>query len=403
MRNQTIKRTAWLLAAWALLTPGRLWAGADDAAGYAPPDFQLPLPLYSTRPEAGGLFVDGGYVMYRQSNPLREQLVAIRGFQVVDFSIPPIVPGQFIGDRAPALDVNQIRGPGEYQPGFKVAIGYRFEDESALTLSWMYLLSHRTTAFATPLPPNGNTGLFLEDSFLFSPVVNVPLEFSGQQKISQGNPGALFGIWNGASQMYIEFLQRTQMWDLNYRFPVYDTECYRLNGLVGPRFFWIWERFKWRTVDVPTDAAGNVGIPTPVDVGIFTNITSNRMYGPNAGCEQEWYLGHGFACVLDLEAALYLDIIKERQRFELGDHFAGPVDKRSRTDYRIAPELQATLSLQWYPTEGIQMQIGYDVMAFFNTAASRQPIAFDMSALDAHYLSTFRLFDGLTATIAFVF
>ena len=73
MRTKTIWR-AWLLAAAAALGT----AGAAPAQlEYAKPDFSLPLPLYSTQPEWGGLYVAGGYVMYRQSNPLRPQLVMV--------------------------------------------------------------------------------------------------------------------------------------------------------------------------------------------------------------------------------------------------------------------------------------------------------------------------------------
>src|SRR5262249_28419024 len=155
-----------------------------------------------------------------------------------------------------------------------------------------------------------------EESFLTSPVVNVPVEFSGPPNKVVGlngntaNPQAAFGLWNAATEMTIEFLQRTQEYELTYRFPVWDTECYRLSGLVGPRFFWIWERFKWRTVDFsPADP-----IPSPFDVGLYSNIVSNRMYGFHAGCQQEWYLGHGFAFNWDLQGALLMDVVKERTR-----------------------------------------------------------------------------------------
>src|SRR5262245_37947141 len=72
-----------LLAAWLVLTVGGDGT-AQDATGYAPPPYQTPFPLYSTRPEDGGLFVAGSYVMYRQTNPLRSQKIAIRGFIDVD-------------------------------------------------------------------------------------------------------------------------------------------------------------------------------------------------------------------------------------------------------------------------------------------------------------------------------
>src|SRR5436190_17715688 len=73
MRRMTF-RGAWWLVAWLALAPG-----VTNAQQYAPADPHLWLPLGSTRPEDGGFYVFANYVMFRQTNPLRSQPVAVRG------------------------------------------------------------------------------------------------------------------------------------------------------------------------------------------------------------------------------------------------------------------------------------------------------------------------------------
>src|SRR5207253_6974440 len=40
---------------------------------YAPPDPEFPLPLYHERPETGGFYAAGEFLLLRQTNPLNEQ------------------------------------------------------------------------------------------------------------------------------------------------------------------------------------------------------------------------------------------------------------------------------------------------------------------------------------------
>src|SRR5262245_948847 len=61
-----------------------LWPAQAPAQQYAPADPQVPIPYGSTRPEDGGLYTFGMFGMYRQTNPLRNQLVAVRGFYAYD-------------------------------------------------------------------------------------------------------------------------------------------------------------------------------------------------------------------------------------------------------------------------------------------------------------------------------
>jgi hypothetical protein len=382
---------------------------------YAPPDHTLPLPLFSTRPESG-FFTALSLIYYRQTNPLKDQTVAVRGFLDVDGSVTRAIngfpqpnpsvanfAGTFQGSATPAANVMDVSGPNSYEPGFVVDIGWKFRDGHALVFTWMYLNEHRVQSATTGIPLDqrvgGPQGTFA-DALLFSNVFNFPPEFAGpDMKVNVGNPQALHGIWNGASYLTQEFIQRVQKYELTWRFPVYETETFRFTGLTGPRFFWIWERYKW--VDTSLDI--NDPTPNPGNQAIYTNIVSNRMYGATLGFSQECYLGGGLALQLDMRGALYLDYVKERAKYELATKFTGPASKQAKTDWTLAPEIEGMIGLMWYPREGIQLYLGYDAMAFFNTVASPRPIDLNWGFPHPEYDRVFRLFDGLRAGISLDF
>jgi hypothetical protein len=480
---------------------------------YAPADPQVPIPYGSTRPEDGGFYTGLRVLLYRLSNPLRQQNVAVRGFVPYDsgvgeaqdptqqgtvLSLPPFppgrtpalpvtygpgvgiptppgvpapspgttrvvvtpntsldngstivggvifnldtsianppvgytpqavgvivnvteffnpglpgdfIPGQLFGSGTPALDVAQLDRRNSYQPGFEIDIGWKFRDGSAVTLSWLYITETQYRAGATLAPPGPNPGPFLEETFLFSPVINFPVEYAGADfKINPPgnvvNPQTVFGIWNGASMMTISFRQWFQQWEISYREPIWETETYRVNGIVGPRYTWIWEKFKWVTTSIGQNTDGTVGNnESPAFVGIYSNITSNRMYGVHAGCEQEWYIGRGFAFHIKTEAALFLDSAKEKAKYETAAKYLGlPTNKQTKVEWAVVPELQLSTGLMWYPTEFVQMYVGYDLLAFFNTRASPRPIDFDYSNINPRWTHVNRLIDGFNAGIAF--
>jgi hypothetical protein len=394
MRGKSIWRT-WLLCLWAVLMPGVAFS-QDGSPGYALPDHPLPLPVGSTRPEAGGFFTWGDYVMFRQTNPISGQTVAVRGFIVVDDSVGgPGTAGTYVGSRSEALNVAQVGGPNSHTPGYVIGLGYQFCDGSSLSVDYLNLNTNETRAAATLVPAGLLVGSNFSESFVTAFVFNFPNTYAGPpNNLNVGNPGATYGIWNAASVMELQFEQRASQFQITYRKPIVDQENYRLSGLVGPRFFWIWERFKWRTVG--EDVFGNA---TAEDVAIYTNIVSNRMYGLHLGCRNEWYLGDGFACQLDLGGSLFFDSVKERAKYELGSRFLGPQNKRSRRVYSFVPEVEARLSLVWFPTEAIQVYAGYNLLAFFNTVASPEPIDFNFGAVNPHFEKVFRLFDGINAGI----
>ncbi len=468
MRGKTY-RGAWLLAAWLALAVGGArgqdGSSGDFSIGYAPADPQLPIPLGSTRPEDGGLFVTTEFMFFRWNNPLKQQVVAVRGFQTSDNSvnIPGTnsfyAPGTFVGSGAVALDVAQLTGADSYQPGFRISAGWHFgADGSSLSASYFFLHEASYRAAATLNPAGGNVGSSLENTFLFSPVYNFPPEYQGPDNkltpaiqtvfnlppvffavqptpqniqnvglnqvfqniggnVAAGSqvpiPGvvqspsqqAATGIWNGATIMTESYVMRFQEWEITYRQPICETEDSRLCGLVGPRYTWLWDHYRWTATSFGDNGAGTGGIQAgPQSTAIYDNVTSNPMWGVHAGCQYECYLGHGFAMMCEVQAALFMDFVREIATYQLEDAFQGlPESKRSKRIWNVVPEVQGSVGLMWYPYEFIQIQVGYQVMGFFNTISARRPIDFDYSNLNPHYSTTQRYFDGFKAGIAFTF
>jgi hypothetical protein len=386
-----------LLAAGLFLAPQTVYAQTE---GGGIPDTILPFPNYHNHPGKGGFCTYAEFVLFRQTNILEHQPIAYRGFidnagAILGFS------GQFIGSGEMVLDAKDAGGPGTYQPGVKLGIGYRFQDGAFLSLDWMWLTKAQYWHTATIVPQDYHWGFFLEDSFITAPVFNFSNFFAGPpNKVTNPVTGVnqiTYGIWNAADLMTIRFEQSTQQLDLTFRQPIYAMEGWRSYGLIGPRFFWIWESFKWTTINEDPN-----GYPDPLNTAVYTNIVSNRMYGLNLGWGNDWWFGNGVAVSLDLGVAGFLDIVKMRARYQLGDKsFPGAV-KRSVTDYTLVPEFYGNLNLWYYPFEGIQLRVGYNVMSFLNTMAAPKPVSFNFGGLDPDWQRRGRLFDGLNAGIAII-
>jgi hypothetical protein len=352
-------------------------ARGQDATGYALPDVLVPTPLSSTRPETG-MFFYGSFVMYIQSMTLGHQTVAKRGFLDLDGRITG-TPGTVVGSQAPALETKQVTGPLTWQPGFKIGGGYRFEDGGVLELSWLHLSHTKYVAVATPIPSNLKLDPALADSFMFAPVNNYPLDFSGPPNNVAGGPA--FGIWSAASLMTEDYTQRNEFYEIIYKLPpIIDTLEWRTYGFFGPRFVWFWETYRWRTFDLDQNGTQNASWDA-----FYTNVVSNRMYGLKMGCGNDWYIGNGFSTNCDLFGTPMLDITKTRATYERGDRGYGPVNKRADSDYHIAGELGGSLNLNWFPYEGIQIKASYNYQIYANTTTINKPIDFDYSALTPDY------------------
>jgi hypothetical protein len=381
----------------------------------------VPLPIYHSRPETGGFYTAIEFIMWRMGRNLAPEVIARRGFVDVDGSVQrdlggtfiapvgggapifvagaPGVPGTFIGSGTPALLASDVKnGKLTYEPGLKFTLGWRFDDSSAIEISGFHTATAKYFAGADIIPPGFAVGPILADTFLFAPVFNFPVEYAGPaQKAGLGNPGALYGIWNGANSMTIEFDQRYTQYDLTYRVPVRADDISRTNIIVAARFSWIWERFKWRTV-----SADFTGASGPSDVAIFTNIVSNRMYGPVLGCEHELYLGRGFAIAAEVDGTAFLDVVKERAQFERADR--ATESKHNITEYTFAPALNYKIHFTWYPWAGIQCRIGWNGLAILNTVNSPNPVSFNFGQINPDFpRKPIRYMDGLELGLAITF
>jgi hypothetical protein len=357
--------------------------------------------LSHPRYDDGGLYFGVEGVLWTTNHPLGSQTVGSRGFLDLDGSVTG-TPHTFVGSGAEALNTSQLLGPTSQQAGWNLFAGYRFQGGVVVELGWLHLIQAPLHATASLLPPNLQPGAQFENTFLFSPVTNFTTLWAGPaQKFPQGDPGATFGIWNGASFMQIELVQRFDIYQINARLPIFETADYRTYGIFGPRIAWVWDQFRWTTV--ATDQFGNSG---PEFTALYTNTVSNRMYGIHAGWGGDWWLGStpigGFAFTFEAEAALYADMVRTSASYALGDGTAE--SGRSLRKTLLAPGLEARLGLWYYPWEAISINIGYDVITFFNTMSSQKPIDFNLGQVDAAYnYQFFRYFQGLRFGITFVF
>ncbi len=398
MRNR-IGRLALLLALGLALIPT-----AARGQGMPPPHPELPLPLIGPWMEDGGFYVAAEFLFLQQSNPLEKQVVAERG--IIDtIGLISGTPGAFLGSKDTALSTDDVSGPVTFQPGVALTAGWRFRDGVVIELNWWHLTDARYSATASLLPRDFDIGPTFLDSFLTSPVFNFPIDYAGPANILDNNgnpdPGATFGIWNASSLQTIDFVQRFDMGTVNLRIPIEQNECYRTYGLVGGRAVIMWERFKWRTVDNDFN-----GVATAIDFATYTNVVSNRIYGANIGYGWDWYLGSGplgaLSVTAEVQGMLGIDIVKERAKYELGN--LSTAASRAINEYTLAPVVQGNVAIMWYPTQGIQARIGYNILAAFNTVAAPHPIDFNFGALaPAWETGETRVFNGLNIGVAFIF
>ncbi|MBI2803753.1 MAG: hypothetical protein HYX68_02055 [Planctomycetes bacterium] len=389
-------RIRWILLFLGLmLIPG----GASAQTDVAPVIFTGPL---SHIPYDGpGVYVAFQMLYMKTNRPLGAQQIATRGWYDLDGSVTGTVGG-YVGSKEEALTTNMVRGPGNYQPGWDFRLGYKFQNNITVEIGWRHLVQAEYSAVASLIPPTFNSGIQFENTFLSAPVSNFTNDWAGAPQNIPGISGAsTYGIFNAASIMKIDFTQRYDIYEINARLPIWQTANHRSYGLLGPRITWIWDRFRWKSVD--TDAAGDSG---PFNQATYSNTISNRMYGIHAGFGNDWFLGStpigGFAFNLDVEGGLYLNLVKARAAWERGDRGVGA--SRGRRFSSLVPGAELRAGFKWYPWEAISIEVAYDIQTYFNTIASHEPVDFNMGSVDPQYdAQFFRWFYGLRIGIGFVF
>src|SRR5437763_1739331 len=97
-----------------------------------------------------------------------------------------------------------------------------------------------------------------------------------------------------------------------------------------------------------------------------------------------------------------MDFVKGRARYELGDKSEAAT--RARNFVTMAPGVEGKLGLMWYPWEAIQVRVGYNFLALFNTVASPRPVDFNFGTIDPGFDAGInRLMHGIDIGIGFVF
>ncbi len=376
-------------------TNGQDWSnglnGVDESPRF--------LPTGPYQPTGEGFYVGIEFFYMDPGKNVGGQAIARRGFVISGNAGPLCGPGTVYpaGALTFALDTGGF-GRTSWTPGQKLTFGYRTEEGMTFDISWLHLYEVRYNASASLATPNFLGPANLENTFLYSPVFNFTTDFFGPANRAAGLENQLWGIWNGATQMDIQFSTRYDQIDLTARLPVFETEDARTYALAGGRYSFIYETFRWRTV--AADINGDIA---PENIAIYTNSLSQRMYGPMIGCGAEVHLGDGFGLGIEITAAPLLNIIKERAKYKREDDFAQ--NKRSWANYSIVPNVNFEPRLTWSPSwaRGVIMKLGYNAYTFFNTKYMEAPVGFNFGAIDPAYgTKAFRLIHGWNASIGFV-
>jgi hypothetical protein len=354
-----------------------------------------------------GMYFAAESIFFWMDNPVRSQVLAVRGFWDDFGTLTDHAPGTFIGSKLTALSAGDI-GEGNYlKPGYRVSLGYRLRNDIAFEFSYWNLAEIRHQAGAGIVPPgsvgfaNRTVNPSLADSFISAPFYNFTPTFAGPANdvISRnpnfaGLPLSAYGIWNAAEDMSIELVQKVWNMEMNCRMPINQTECDRTYAIAGARYINVFERFRFRTVDI--DLAGNAD---PINVAVYNNLWENRLYGAQVGMGYERYLGQGFSWSLEGRVGLFLD-----QRLTGVNITRGDDDpSRKREDMSISPMLQGGAYLWWYPIEGVQLRAGYELLTLWNVRRSEQPVSFDVQTPDPAYEDMLLWLQGFTGGIAFIF
>ena len=388
-----------------------------DIGGLNPPVNSYPtVPIPTGASSAAGFYTAAEFVMLTQPRAIGNQVVAFRGL-IDSTGRNSLIPGTIIGTGRPALTTEDFARTGS-SPGYMLEIGYKFEDGMRFFASWMQLAQLHYKAGASLVPQYFQSGAGLADTYLSSQVYGFPPQFSGPRfktGLDVGPPGNIgggvvntgfqtYGIWNGATVMNMQYTQRYQQADVGVRMPLLQTEYSRVYGIASGRFAWLFDRFQWYTLD-----SDILGISLPQDQAWYTNTLSERMYGPVIGCGHEVFLANQFSLSCDLTAGLLLGVVKERVKYKLETfNSAGTLNpiasKASYDSWQLVPNANANLNLQWYPTEGVQVRVGYQAISYFNTTRMAEPVGFNYNTPDPRYeTQVFRLIHGFNVGIGLFF
>lgn len=373
-------------------------------------------PIGTYQHDGSGPYLGMEVVMMRTPRSLGNQPIAYRGV-LMNFGSPgvggaPLIePGSFEGSRQVALDTETL-GRTSWGPGYRLTLGYRLENGWNFSLSWLHLFDVKSSGGAGMIGEFFNhPGNFSANTFLTAPVYNFSTDFVGRNPFPNppftSNPTA--GIWNAASDMTILFTQRYDNWDATGKFPVFETENARSYAIAGGRFAWIWERFQWRTSkpELVLNSNGEFGFQTsPDSAARYLNTLSQRMYGPMVGVGHEVMLYSGaagaFGFGTEITGAALINIVKERSKYIREDEATQA--KRVWSQMTLVPNLNIAMNLNWQPFDGMHVRLGYNFHNYFNTYYMKEPVSFNVGALDPAYdIKLWRMIQGVNAGVSFTF
>ena len=295
-------------------------ASAQEAGFQTPLNSDPVIPIPTGQSGQPGFYTGMEFVMLFQTKAIGNQLIASRGIVDTTGNISGF-PGTFIGTGQPALSTNQMGSGGTGMPGFRLEIGYKFDTGTRIYVNYMQTYDAHYSAGASGIGLNGFSARpDLADTFLYSPVYNFSQAFNGAQLKTSfdttGNGGFnTVGIWNGATQMDTKFTQRFQQAEpRSVRTPMFATGLQQ-HSTVG----WWSILLDLRKVLLANRGHRQHRQRWPQNTAVYTNNLSQRMYGAFVGCGHEVYLGNMFSASLDLTAAGFMDVIKGRAKYKLGD------------------------------------------------------------------------------------
>jgi hypothetical protein len=383
-------------------------------------------------PGKHGVFTFLDAVYFGSTHTLgRDQIVAWRGLVDTTGQVTGL-PGTFIGTGVPALKTGQF-GRRSFAPGVNLGIGYKFDDGSSVHARILHTTGQTYAANASLASQYARSRPDLSDTFLTSGVFNFPPEYAGPRVKTSlegrtifpgftiGNNGTItvppitfvvngitvpnitlgdglfYGIWNGASNMVISYKTWYTEAEIGGRVPLFESNTSKIYGMGGMRFHHFMERFTWLTQSYDIN-----GVSGPRDTANYNNTLSQRLYGPYAGCGHEVYLGQRFSLSGEVHGGIFLNVVKERAKYELGDNTIQ--SKRSRTDFDFVPTAGANVNLWWYPVKGVQMRVGYMGNTFYNTTRMSEAIGFNYGTPDPGYgTQYFRLIHGVNVGVGIFF
>src|SRR5437899_459506 len=153
-------------------------AQAPANTGFDPPLNSDPtIPIPTGKAGDAGFYTSAEFMFLTQTRAMGYQIIAFRGIVDSTGRITGL-PGMYIGSGQPALTTREL-GRTTYQPGFRVGLGYRFEDGTQLYLDYLQLFDAHYSAGATLATPFARSRPDLTDTFLTAGVFNFSPKFAG--------------------------------------------------------------------------------------------------------------------------------------------------------------------------------------------------------------------------------